>query len=93
VSPPGEKPKRERKVFVKPTVEEIAAYCAKRNNGIDAQYFFDKQESIGWLVGRSKTPMQDWKATIRTWEHKERERSQQQGVKVYDPYANFSWGG
>lgn len=92
VSPPGEKPKRKRKVFVKPTVEEIAAYCAERNNGIDAQYFFDKQESVGWIVGKDK-PMHDWKATIRTWERNERNRSQQQGVKAYDPYANFSWGG
>lgn len=93
VSPPGEKKrKREPKVFVKPTVEEIAAYCSERNNGIDAQYFFDKQESVGWIVGKDK-PMQDWKATIRTWERNERNRSQQQGVKAYDPYANFSWGG
>ena len=93
VSPPVEKKrKRERKAFVKPTVEEIAAYCSERNNGIDAQYFFDKQESVGWIVGKDK-PMQDWKATIRTWERNERNRSQQQGVKAYDPYANFSWGG
>lgn len=89
VSPPGEK-KRKREAFTKPTVEEIAAYCAERNNGINAQYFFDKQESIGWVVGRNKTPMKDWKASVRTWERNDRE-SQKRTVSDYDPYAGFSW--
>ena len=88
VSPPGKK-KRERKVFAKPTVEEIAAYCAERGNGIDAQYFFDKQESVGWVVGQGK-PMKDWKATIRTWERNERSYSQPKvKVTVRDPYENY----
>ena len=52
----------------KPTVEEIAAYCAERKNGIDAQNFFDHHERVGWLVGKNKTPMKCWQATIRTWE-------------------------
>ena len=55
-----------RKRFVKPTVEEVAAYCLERKNGIDAQRFLDHYESKGWVVG--KTPMKDWKAAIRTWE-------------------------
>ena len=88
-SPPeGKKRKRERKVFVKPTVEEIAAYCAKRNNGIDAQYFFDKQESAGWVVGKGK-PMQDWKATIRTWEYNERNGYGSTRKTEADPYADY----
>jgi hypothetical protein len=57
-----------RKPFVRPTVEQIQAYCAERGNKIDAQYFWDKCESIGWVVGRNKTPMVDWKAVVRTWE-------------------------
>ena len=55
--------------FVKPTIEEIKAYCKERNNGIDANYFFDYYESKGWLVG--KTKMKSWKAAVRTWERKE----------------------
>ena len=55
-----------RKVFVKPTVEEIAEYCRERGNNIDPQEFFDHYESNGWIVGRS--PMKDWKAAVRTWE-------------------------
>jgi hypothetical protein len=56
------------KRFKHPTIEEVAAYCKERNNGIDPEYFIDSNKSRGWLVGRNKTPMKDWKATIRTWE-------------------------
>ena len=68
----GEKekePKKGRKAFVKPTVEEIAAYCKERKNGIDAQEFYDKYEANGWVVGRNGNPMKDWRATVRTWEN------------------------
>ena len=57
--------------FVKPTVEEIKAYCTERNNGIDAQSFFDFYQSKGWKVGN--TPMKDWRACVRTWERKNKE--------------------
>lgn len=54
--------------FQKPTLSEIEEYCKLRNNGIDAQYFFDSNEAKGWVVGKNSTPMKDWRATIRTWE-------------------------
>lgn len=56
--------------FVKPTIEEVRAYCKERNNGVDAQRFVDYYESKGWKVGR--TPMKDWRACVRTWENRER---------------------
>ena len=59
-----EKPKR----FNKPTLEEVEAYCAERNNGISAQDFINFYESKGWKIGKS--PMKDWKAAVRTWEGK-----------------------
>lgn len=58
-----------RSKFVKPTLEEIAAYCKERNNGIDPQQFWDFYESNGWKVG--KNPMKDWRAAVRTWERRE----------------------
>lgn len=60
------KTKTTRKKFIKPTIEEISAYCAERNNNIDSQQFYDYYEANGWRVG--KNPMKDWKACIRTWE-------------------------
>ena len=55
-----------RKVFTKPTAEEVKAYCDERKNNIDADKFIDFYESKGWLIG--KNPMKDWKACVRTWE-------------------------
>jgi hypothetical protein len=55
-----------RKVFAKPTVEEVKAYCTERKNNVDANKFIDFYESKGWLIG--KNPMKDWKACVRTWE-------------------------
>ena len=55
-----------RKVFKKPTIPEIQKYCEERNNGINAEAFYDFYESKNWLIGKSK--MADWKACVRTWE-------------------------
>lgn len=49
-----------------PTVDEVAAYCRERGNGIDPEAFVDFYASKGWMVG--KNPMKDWKAAVRTWE-------------------------
>jgi hypothetical protein len=61
-------PKKSKR-FVKPTVDEVRAYCLERQNDIDPEYFIDCYEARGWVVG--KTPMKDWKATVRTWEKRE----------------------
>ena len=56
------------KRFVKPTIEEIQEYCNSRNNGINANAFYDFYESKDWYVGKNK--MKDWKACVRTWEQR-----------------------
>lgn len=69
----GKKPSG--KVFVPPTLEEVEAYCRERDNNIDAEEFFDYYESVGWKVGNK--PMKDWKATVRTWERKQKKEGNQ----------------
>lgn len=64
-----EKEKSKRR-FTPPTVEEVAEYCSKRRNSINAEYFVAKYNAIGWVVGKNRTPMKDWKQVIRTWEIK-----------------------
>ena len=58
--------KVKRRKFEKPTIDEIQKYCDERNNGINAEAFYDFYESKNWFVGKNK--MQDWKACVRTWE-------------------------
>lgn len=64
------KPKPKKTRFVKPTVEEIEAYCKERNNGVDPNDFVNHYDSKGWMIGKS--PMKDWKAAVRTWESRNR---------------------
>lgn len=66
----ADKPQRS-KAFKPPTVEEVAAYCAERQNGIDAQAFVDFYAGTEWF--RGKTKIKDWKACVRTWEKRDRE--------------------
>lgn len=59
-----------RPKFVKPTLEEVAAYCMSRRNHVNPQKFIDHYESNGWKVGRN--PMRNWQASVRTWEQSEK---------------------
>ena len=52
--------------FIKPTFEEVAAYCRERGNDVDPQSWYDYYTANGWRVGRN--PMKDWQAAVRTWE-------------------------
>lgn len=54
--------------FTPPSIEEVAAYCKKRQNGIDPQSFIDHYSAVGWMVGRNR--MSDWQAAVRTWENR-----------------------
>lgn len=67
----GKEQKRSGKVFVKPTADEVDAYCKERNNGIKGTAFIDYYDSVGWVVGAARKPMKDWKAAVRQWERKE----------------------
>ena len=78
----GTRPKM--KMFVKPSVEEVRAYCQERNNTIDPENFVDYYESNGWKVG--KNSMKDWKACIRTWERREQYSSPRQAEAKSDLY-------
>lgn len=54
--------------FMPPSIEEVAAYCEKRQNGIDPQSFIDHYSAVGWKVGSNR--MSDWQAAVRTWENR-----------------------
>jgi len=78
--------KEEKKTrFTPPSVEEVAAYCAERQNGIDPQTFVDFYASKGWKVGNQ--PMKDWRAAVRTWEPKHPKKE----TKKTAPVIDYSW--
>lgn len=72
--------KREKNIFITPSIEDIKAYCQERQNNVDANKFFNFYESKGWMVG--KTKMKDWKASVRTWEKDSTESPKDQKKSV-----------
>ncbi len=71
IEDPPDKPKTKR--FIKPSIDDVAAYCKERGNRLDAQAFIDFYEAVGWRVGNK--PMKDWRAAVRTWEHRDPARA------------------
>ena len=84
-APPAKKTSR----FVPPSVEEVAAYCTERSNGIDPQEFVDHYAVTGWM--RRKTPIKDWRACVRTWEKNRRQTPAPAtgGANGFDGYESF----
>lgn len=70
--------------FVKPTLEDVTAYCTERGKGVDPQKWYDHYTANGWMVG--KNPMKDWKAAVRTWERSV-DNGKPRGVN-FDPYPD-----
>lgn len=72
--------------FLRPSLEEIEAYCLERGNDIDPVHFHDYYEANGWKIG--KNPMKSWKAAIRTWEKNSSGKAEKPS-QSYDPYENL----
>lgn len=56
--------------FRKPTIEEIRNYCIEKGYQIDVDYFYNYNETRGWMVGRQL--MKSWKGAIATWVRREK---------------------
>lgn len=64
--------KKKRKVFVKPTVQELQAQFIEKGLPKDvantqANKFFNYFDSCGWVIGKSRKPMVSWKGAVATW--------------------------
>ncbi len=58
---------RARAPFAKPTAEEVTVYAKSIGFALDGQYFIDRNDATGWVWGRQRQPIKDWKAVVRTW--------------------------
>lgn len=59
--------KKQRDVFIKPSIEELKIYMIEIGMNDISEKWFDYYESNGWLVGKNK--MKNWKAAVRTWKN------------------------
>lgn len=67
--------------FTPPTVDEVRVYCAEKGYSVDPERFVDFYTSNGWRVGRN--PMKDWKASVRTWNGKEKPSGQTESKPLW----------
>lgn len=93
IIPQEEKEKKERtKVFKKPTIEEVEAYCNEKGYPIDPEAFWHFYESKGWMVGKNK--MKSWKDACVTWARKDSRRKNDTRLlnnNVKGKYKDTSW--
>ena len=64
--------KKKKPQFIKPTIEDISAYCKEKNYNVDAETFYHYYESKGWLVGKVK--MKSWQSALVTWNKKNKDK-------------------
>ena len=58
--------------FKKPTKDELSEYFIGRGLEaatalVEAQKFLDRYESVGWVIGKARTPMKSWPGAASTW--------------------------
>ena len=80
-------PPTKRKVFQKPSVDDVRSYCQESGYHIDAERFINYYESNGWMVGRNK--MKDWKATVRGWASRDKGKPTSQTPADYGSPEDF----
>ena len=70
IPPAGKREAGTERGFVRPSVEEVQAYCDERGNGIRAERFVDYYAAQGWKLSNGR-PLRDWKAAVRNWESRD----------------------
>lgn len=64
-----------KRIFKKPTIEEVRSYISEKGYHFDAESFFAFYESKGWKIGNQ--PMKSWQAACVTWEKRYKQDGQQ----------------
>lgn len=76
------------KRFTPPTVDEVSEYIHEKGYNINPERFVDFYAAKGWMIGPNK--MKDWKAAVRTWASKDRDRGNGHARQQTDDTERFS---
>ena len=63
---------KEREGKFPPTLAEVSKYVQEMGYKMDPAKFYDYYQETGWLKKNGKR-IRDWKASVRTWERREKE--------------------
>ena len=75
------KPKRVKKEFIPPTLEEVKSYAKERNSFIDPKKFFDFYDVSKWIDSKG-IPVRNWKQKFITWEGRNTKKESHSGGEV-----------
>lgn len=83
--------KAAKKQKVPSCLDEAKAYANEIGLAeVEAEKFYDHFSANGWLVGKAKSKMQDWKASMRNWKRNQKSFTKQASVKPADDgFADF----
>lgn len=78
----------EKKRFSPPTIDELNEFIKENQYSlVDPQRFIDYYTSVGWRVGRN--PMKDWKAAVRQWNAREKDRKPNRQKRIVEPIPDW----
>lgn len=84
-------PARPSSRFSKPTVQEVEDYCREKGYAhVDAEYFWNYYENVGWHVGKNK--MKSWKLAVANWEKRGSVPASKQAIVTRNPSESQKWG-
>jgi hypothetical protein len=64
----GAKPKKPRKQFVPPTLEEVETHISEKGYSFNAKAFIDYYEASDWHLSNGRK-VANWKKCCATWEN------------------------
>lgn len=77
------------KGFSAPTLELVSEYCSERWKWIDPEAFLAHYEAVGWVYGKDRKPVKDWKACVRTREQKRKEEQKAKEPQTMEDWRNL----
>jgi hypothetical protein len=64
----SKEPKKEGSYIAQPeSIESVRNYFLELGESDDSAGWWDHFSAVGWVVGKARSPIRDWKATVRTW--------------------------
>ncbi len=83
-----------KKKFIKPTIEEVSAYCQAQQYDVNPEEFINYYDACGWEIKKGQK-IKDWRAAVRNWVirqekwDKEKQQKQQAKPQRANQFANF----
>ena len=71
-----------------PTPAEVKEYAESIGYEIDADYFWDYYNEVGWTK-KNGQPIKDWKSTLRNWKRSEKKKEDKEQNEIAEQFAEY----